>query len=229
MPGARGWVLSEFAGISRDDTGIGPRKAIAFVLPIPPLRSQPEISRHPPCSAGIIGFPACPCLMPRFPLPSRAFFAALFTVCTALVGFGLYLQHSLGLEPCPLCVLQRILFIGIGAVALLAALFGARRPAARIGAGLAVTILALAGTIVAARQSWLQHFPPAIQECGADFDFLIDTTPLAQLLPALFSGTGDCSKRDWLFLHLSIAEWALLFFIAIAALALWRSLSNARP
>lgn len=165
--------------------------------------------------------------MPRFPLSSRAFFAAIFAACAGLVAFGLYLQHSQGLEPCPLCVLQRVIFLAIAAVALAMTLFGVRRPAARIGAGLAVALLALAGAGVAARQSWLQHFPPPIQECGADFYFLLDTTPLAQLLPALFSGTGDCSRRDWLFLHLSIAEWALAFFITIAILALWRSLSNA--
>ena len=163
--------------------------------------------------------------MPRLLIDTRTFYAAIFAVCAGLIAFGLYLQHSKGLEPCPLCVLQRVIFVAIGAVALVAALLGTRRPVARIVSGLAVALLALAGAVVAARQSWLQHFPPPIQECGADFDFLVDTTPLAQLLPALFSGTGDCAKRGWLFLHLSIAEWALLFFVAIAILALWRTFS----
>lgn len=163
--------------------------------------------------------------MPRFPLDSRIFFAAVFAVCAGLIAFGLYLQHSKGLEPCPLCILQRVIFVAIAAVALVAALVGTRRRAARIGTGLAVALLALAGVGVAGRQSWLQHFPPPLQECGADFYFLVDTTPLAQLLPALFSGTGDCAKRGWLFLNLSIAEWALLFFAAIAVLALWRTFS----
>lgn len=163
--------------------------------------------------------------MPRFPLNSRVFFAAVFAVCAGLIAFGLYLQHSAGLEPCPLCILQRVIFVGIGAVALAAAVLGTRRPATRIATGLAVTLLALTGVGVAGRQSWLQHFPPPVQECGADFYFLVDTTPLGQLLPALFSGTGDCAKRGWLFLNLSIAEWALLFFAAIAVLALWRTFS----
>jgi disulfide bond formation protein DsbB len=165
--------------------------------------------------------------MPSFPLPSRLFFAAVFAVCAGLVAFALYLQHARGLEPCPLCVLQRVIFLAIAGVALVGALFGMRR-AAQIGAGLAVTLLALAGVGVAARQSWLQHFPPPIQECGADFYFLVDTTPLGQLLPALFSGTGDCAMRGWVFLHLSLAEWALVCFAAIAVLALWRSVSVAR-
>jgi disulfide bond formation protein DsbB len=163
--------------------------------------------------------------MPRFLSDSRIFYAAVFVVCAGLIGFGLYLQHSKGLEPCPLCILQRIIFVAIGVVALAAALLGPRRPAARLGSGLAVALLALAGVGVAGRQSWLQHFPPPIQECGADFYFLVDTTPLGQLLPALFSGSGDCAQRSWLFLNLSIAEWALLFFAAIAILTLWRTFS----
>jgi disulfide bond formation protein DsbB len=167
--------------------------------------------------------------MPPFPIHPRIFYVAVFAVCSGLIAFGLYLQHSKGLEPCPLCVLQRVIFVAIGAVALLAALVGTRRSAVRIGAGLAVALLALMGVGVAGRQSWLQHFPPPIQECGADFYFLVDTTPLAQLLPALFSGTGDCAKRGWMFLSLSIAEWALLFFAAIAILALWRTFSARTP
>ena len=165
--------------------------------------------------------------MPRFLADSRLFYAAVFAVCAGLIASGLYLQHNKGLEPCPLCVLQRVIFVAIGAVALVAALLGPKRPVARIVSGLAVALLALAGAVVAARQSWLQHFPPPIQECGADFDFLVDTTPLAQLLPALFSGTGDCAQRSWLFLNLSIAEWALIFFLAIAVLTLWRTFSVA--
>jgi disulfide bond formation protein DsbB len=166
--------------------------------------------------------------MPRFLSDSRIFYAAVFGVCAVLIAFGLYLQHSKGLEPCPLCVLQRVIFVAIGAVALLAALVGTRGPAMHVGAGVSVGLLALTGVGVAGRQSWIQHFPPPIQECGADFYFLVDTTPLGKLLPALFSGTGDCAKRGWLFLNLSIAEWALLFFAAIAVLTLWRTFSPRR-
>jgi disulfide bond formation protein DsbB len=162
----------------------------------------------------------------RFLSDSRLFYAIVFAVCAGLIAFGLFLQHSRGLEPCPLCILQRIIFVAIGVVALLAALLPTKRPAVRLGSSLAVGLLALGGAGVAARQSWIQHFPPPIQECGADFYFLVDTTPLGQLLPALFSGTGDCAKRGWQFLSLSIAEWALVFFVAIAILSLWRTFSR---
>ena len=159
----------------------------------------------------------------------QAYFAAIFAACAALMLFGLYLQHVKGLEPCPLCVVQRIIFVAIGAVALLAALHGARSRAGQIGYGLAISLLALAGAGVAARHTWIQRFPPPIQECGADFYFLVDTTALAQLLPAMFNGTGDCAQRAWVFLGLSIAEWALVCFVLIALATLWRTFSARKP
>lgn len=161
--------------------------------------------------------------MTRFLLHPRLYFFVVFLACGALILFGLYLEHTKGLEPCPMCITQRVLFIAVGAVALVAALHGAKTGAARIAYGLIIAVLALTGAGVAARQSWIQHFPPPIQECGADFYFLFDTTPLARIVPEIFSGTGDCSKREWVFLGLSIAEWALVCFTIIALVTLWRT------
>jgi disulfide bond formation protein DsbB len=157
----------------------------------------------------------------------RAYYAAILAACIGLLLFGLYLQHSKGLEPCPLCIAQRIIFAAIGTVALLGTLHGLSSRAGRVAYGLAISLLALTGVGVAARHTWIQRFPPPIQECGADFYFLVDTTPLARLLPAMFSGTGDCAQRAWVFLGLSIAEWALVCFLTIALLTLWRTFSVA--
>jgi disulfide bond formation protein DsbB len=165
--------------------------------------------------------------MQRFFQHPRAYFAAIFAACTGLLLFGLFLQHTKGLEPCPLCVLQRIIFIVTGAVALLAALHGSRRRAGQIGWGLVISLLCLTGAGVAARHTWIQRFPPAIQECGADFYILLDTATLAQLLPAMFRGTGDCTHRAWVFLGLSIAEWALVCFALIALSTVWRTFARA--
>lgn len=161
--------------------------------------------------------------MRQFLLHPRMFFLAVFLVCTGLILFGLWLEHAKDLEPCPMCITQRVLFIAVGAVALVAALHGSKSRWARIAYGVLLTVLAATGASVAARQSWIQHYPPPIQECGADFYFLFDTTPLARIVPEIFSGTGDCSKREWVFLGLSIAEWALVCFVAIAVLTLWRT------
>ncbi len=150
----------------------------------------------------------------------RVVFAAMSAVCTALVGFGLYLQEYKGIDPCPMCILQRYAFIAIAIVALVAAIHGPRQLALKCYGAL-VALLAVAGGGVAIRHSWLQHFPPAKETCGADLDFLIDTFPLSQALPKIFAGTGSCSKVDWKLLGLSIPEWALVWYVIFAAVAIW--------
>lgn len=156
-----------------------------------------------------------------FPTP-RAIFALLFATCAVLLGVGLYLQHVVGLEPCPMCILQRYAFVAVAAVALLAALHGPKAWGMRVYAALTGTF-AIAGGSVAARQTLLQRFPPAeSQSClPTDLDYLLETFPLAQALPKIFAGTGDCAKVDWRLLGLSIAEWSLACFVAVLAVSVW--------
>jgi disulfide bond formation protein DsbB len=149
----------------------------------------------------------------------RAVFAAIFVACAGLIAFALYLQHAQGLEPCPMCILQRYAFVAIGAIALIAALHGPGLLVSRIYAGL-VSLFAVAGGGIAIRHSWLQHFPPKIQSCGADLDYLLGTFPLAKALPAIFQGTGECEKVEWRFLWLSIPEWALVWFVIFGVFAI---------
>lgn len=147
-------------------------------------------------------------------LTPRNVFAVVFVVNLGLVLGALYLQHAEGLEPCPMCILQRYAFVVAGLVALVGALHGAGRRGARIYAGL-MALAAVAGGGVAARQTWLQHNPPAIAECGPGLETIVDSFPLAEALPMIFRGSGDCSSVDWTFVGLSIAEWALIAFCAI--------------
>ena len=154
-------------------------------------------------------------------IPTRAVFAAIFVACTAMVLTAIfYFQEQLGLEPCPMCILSRYTFITIAAVSLVAAIHGPRGVALRIYGGL-VGLLAIAGIGVSLRHSYLQHFPPKIESCGADLDFILNTLPLAQALPRIFQGTGSCSKVDWSFLGLSIPEWAGVWYLAFLAVAVW--------
>lgn len=147
-------------------------------------------------------------------LRSRTWFLAIFLGCAGLLGYGLYLQHALDLEPCPMCILQRYAFVGAGAVALLAGLHDPARRGVAVYSAL-VSLVAIAGAGVAARQTWLQHNPPRIADCGPDLEFMVGSFPLAEALPMIFRGSGDCSKVDWTFLGLSIAEWALVAFVGI--------------
>ncbi len=138
-----------------------------------------------------------------------------------MLAFGLYLQHVVGLEPCPMCIVQRYALVAVALVAGVSALLKGR--AAR-QAGIALMgLLAVFGAFTAARQSWLQWNPPEIMSCGRDFFGMIEAFPLRRAIPMIFRGSGDCSVIDWTFLGLSIANWSFLCFSAIIALAvaLW--------
>jgi len=143
-------------------------------------------------------------------------FALLALGCTGLLGFGMYLQHVVGLEPCPMCIVQRYAMTLIGVVALLGLVWRSVL-GGRVLAVLAV-LLAAGGAFVAARQTWLQWYPPEVASCGRDFYGMIESFPLQRAIPLIFRGSGDCSKVDWTFLGGSIANWS---FVAFVAMAFW--------
>lgn len=149
----------------------------------------------------------------------RPLFAVLFVACAALLGFGLYLQHVVGLEPCPMCILQRYAFVAIALVALIASVHGPRRTGTVLY-GLLVLTAALAGGGVAAQQTRLQLEPPSLAECGPGFEYMVESFGLAEALPMMFRGAGDCAAIDWTFLGLTIANWSLICFALIALFAL---------
>jgi len=158
----------------------------------------------------------------------RWMFLAVFLACAGLMAYGLYLQHAQNLEPCPLCILQRYAFITVGLVALAAALHGPGRVGQAIY-GLLVALAAGTGAGIAARQTWLQHNPPNVLDCGPDLAYMLDAFPLSQVLPKVFKGEGDCAKVTWTFLGLSIAEWALVWFVLLVAAGLYLVIVRRSP
>jgi len=148
-------------------------------------------------------------------------------VCIGLLGFAYYLQYVQGLEPCPLCMVQRGFFYAVMALFILAAIHGPRNWGARVYAAL-IGVFALGGAAAAARQVWLQHLPPdKVPQCGPDLFFMLENFPLARTWEKLLYGTGECAKVDWTFLGLSIAGWSLVWFIALAVYA-WVAASRPR-
>ena len=151
--------------------------------------------------------------------------SAEFLGCSGLIAFALFLQHSEGLAPCPMCILQRYAFILIGILALISLTISSRNIFSSIFDWLIILFAGL-GAGIAMRHVWLEHNPPEIMDCGADLGFVVDTFPLAQALPMIFRGTGDCSIVLWRFLGLSIAEWALVCFMTILLVELWRMIKK---
>jgi disulfide bond formation protein DsbB len=133
--------------------------------------------------------------------------------CVGLLAYGLYLQHVVGLEPCPMCIVQRYALV---LVAIVAAITSSSNKRGVLVAGSVLTLaIAGFGAFVAARQSWLQWYPPEVASCGRDFYGMIETFPLKRAIPMIFRGGGDCTQVDWTFLGGSIANWSFLCFVGI--------------
>lgn len=158
----------------------------------------------------------------------RTLFLALFVVASGLLGFGLYLQHIGGLEPCPMCIMQRYAFTAVALLALIAGVHGPKRAGAVVY-GFLTLVLALAGGGVALQQSILQRSPPSLAECGPGLEYMLESFGLAQALPMIFRGSGDCSSIDWTFLGLTIANWSLVCFAATAIFAVMMMVRGGKP
>ncbi len=141
--------------------------------------------------------------------------------CALLLAFGYYLQYGQGLQPCPLCLVQRGFYYAVIATCVVAALH-APRGRGQVVYGVIAALFAFGGAAVAARQTWLQHLPPdRVPQCGPDLYFMLENLPLATTLQKLITGTGECAVVDWTFLGFSIAEWSLVCFSAIVLYAAW--------
>ena len=149
---------------------------------------------------------------------TRSVLLAIAIVCFSLLAFGIYLQEGKGLVPCPMCIVQRYCLILVMIFALLGAIFFKAKKAKRWI--VSVSFFSVAGAFVAARQSFLQWYPPEAFSCGRDFYGMVEDFPLKKLVPMIFKGSGDCVIIDWTFLGLSIANWSFLNFIFILALVL---------
>jgi disulfide bond formation protein DsbB len=141
-------------------------------------------------------------------------------IAAALMGYALYAQHVLMLNPCPLCILQRMAMIALGAVFAVAALHAPRGAGARAYAALG-GVAALAGMGVSGWHVRLQNLPPGTTPpaCGAPFDTIIDVNGWFGGLAVIFSGSGECATVDWTFLGLSMPAWVFIWFVALGVLA----------
>jgi disulfide bond formation protein DsbB len=149
-----------------------------------------------------------------------------FAVCAALLGYAWYAQVVLQLEPCPLCIFQRIGIAVIGLLFLAAAVHDPKRWGARVYGSLQL-VASLATVGIAARHLWIQHQPEgSVPACGATLSYMLDILPLTAVIRKVLTGSGECARVTWRFLGLSMPAWVL---IAAVALALWAIYINLSP
>lgn len=157
--------------------------------------------------------------MPIPGLTNRRLHAAGFLACALLIAAALYLQHVSGLEPCPLCILQRVAVIALGAVFLAAWVHNPHRTGQRLYA-LLIGLVAIAGGAVASRHVWLENLPEdRIPACGPGLDYIMENFPLSRALELILRGSGECAEVAWRFLGLSIPGWTLVAFVAFLGMA----------
>jgi disulfide bond formation protein DsbB len=173
--------------------------------------------------------------LPAPPLPQRVPVRRLvnlagFVLCAVLIAYALYSQFRLGLEPCPLCIFQRIGIALLGVVFLAAALHDPRGRGRYLYA-LAIGVVALATLLVAARHVYVQSLPPgSLPSCGAPLSVLLKFTPVWEVVRKVLTGSGECAVVNWRFLGLSMPAWVLIWaFVlgAVGVIANLRSWSNA--
>lgn len=146
---------------------------------------------------------------------SRSFFFLAFLASLGLMGAALYLEHGLGLEPCPLCVIQQLCVIAFGLSCLVAALHGPALWGRRLYAGLALLFAGLGGGI-ACRQIWLQQVPAELlPACLPSFEYMMETLSLRDIVRLLLQGSADCAALNWTLFGMSVPEWSLLAFIVL--------------
>jgi len=151
---------------------------------------------------------------------SRKLALAGFLVCTGLIAIALYLQYVKGLDPCPLCMLERVCFGALGFVFLVATIAAPRGFFIRVY-GVLATLLALCGLGFAARHVWLQWHPPELESCTADLFTQLQRLPFGSVIERALYATGDCAKVDWTLLGLSIAQWSFIWFAIMTLLSLF--------
>jgi len=150
----------------------------------------------------------------------HVFFSLLLAFCAALIASALYFQFAGGLEPCPLCISQRIMVLLVGLVMLAAVLHRPGSGGARVYAVLGF-LTAMGGASISARHVWLQSIPAdEVPACGPGLGYMFQNFPLSDTLKAMLTGTGDCAKVDWTLLGLSMPAWVLLCFVGIALVSL---------
>lgn len=161
---------------------------------------------------------------------ARTSFLLGFLFCAGLLLTAIYFQFANGLEPCPLCISQRIMVLATALVLLSAVLHNPGRVGIRVYAVLGA-LTALGGASISARHVWLQHLPAdEVPACGPGLEYMFKNFPLGETLRMMLTGTGDCAKVDWTLLGLSMPAWVLLCFLALAVLSLgqWWNASAVR-
>ncbi|MDP5210134.1 MULTISPECIES: disulfide bond formation protein B [unclassified Microbulbifer] len=153
----------------------------------------------------------------------RITFLLVFLFVIFLLGCAFYLEYARGLEPCKLCITQRVMLLGVGLVSLIAFLHNPDTIGRRVY-GLLVSIWAVGGLYFAGRQLWLQSLPEdQVPACGPGISYMLDAFPATDVFRALLTGDGNCAEVQWTMMGLSIPGWSALGFAGLILFGGWQA------
>jgi disulfide bond formation protein DsbB len=159
---------------------------------------------------------------------SRWLYLAGVLVIAGLFAVALYIQYVRHEDPCPLCMVQRFIFIVLGVLFAIAMLHNPKRIGSRVYAVL-IGLFALFGVGVASRHIWIQHLPEdQVPACGPGLDYMLDNFPMSQVLKELMHGSGECAHKGWTFLTLGIPEWSLIWYVLLGIWAVTIAVKTSR-
>ncbi|MFY0639657.1 MAG: disulfide bond formation protein B [Bermanella sp.] len=163
-----------------------------------------------------------------FPISNRMISLAVFVACAALLAGAYYFEYILYMDPCPLCIMQRIAVLLVGIAGLLGFLL-ARNQIAQLASGVFMLLSAVLGMGVAGRHVWIQSLPAdQVPTCGPSLEYMVDTLPWAEVLTVMLRGNGNCADSHWAFLGLSMPQWVLVWFVGFAVVATFLVIKNAK-
>jgi protein dithiol:quinone oxidoreductase len=152
-----------------------------------------------------------------------------FLACVGLLAYAYYAQYVMHLDPCPLCIFQRIAVFFLGIMFLFAALHDPAAMGRRAYAGL-IGLAALLAVGIALRHLYIQSLPPgSVPACGASLDFMLKIFSLSEVLVKVLTGSGECAKITWTFLGLAMPAWVLISAAVLGAWGLWVNLRRQPP
>ena len=155
-------------------------------------------------------------------LSKRQKFFLGFLFCSGLMAYALFAQYFLNLEPCPLCIFQRVAVISMGIIFLVCSLLEPKSSLAKIISSTLFITSGSFGVAVASRHVWLQNLPSdQVPGCGPGLDFMMSTFPINEVFEMVFNGSGECATIDWSFLSLSMPAWVIICSLFLIAYAIW--------
>ncbi|CAH1385572.1 disulfide bond formation protein B [Candidatus Nitrotoga sp. M5] len=152
-------------------------------------------------------------------LSNRWLYLAGTLVISGVFGTALYLQYVLHQDPCPLCMVQRFIFIAMLVLFAIATLHNPKRGGSKVYGAL-ITLLAVGGMSTASRHIWLQNLPKdQVPACGPGLEYMLGNFPMSEVWQELMQGSGECAAKGWTFLSLGIPQWSLLLYVLLGAWA----------